>query len=66
MLIVFRNEARHIEHCIASIEQQFEPGQSWELLLIDGCSTDDSRALVERYFEGRSDVRWPVFCWGCG
>ena len=60
VLIVFRNEARHIEHCIASIEAQFEPGQAWELLLIDGCSTDNSRELVEQYFANRSDVRWQL------
>ena len=60
VLVVFRNEARHIEHCIASIEAQFEPGQAWELLLIDGCSTDNSRELVEQYFANRSDVRWQL------
>jgi glycosyltransferase involved in cell wall biosynthesis len=40
VIIVTRNEERYIESCIQSVCNQFRPGDKWELIVVDGCSTD--------------------------
>ena len=51
VLIVVRNEARHILSCIRSVEAQFQPGDDWELILVDGMSSDGGRELAEEYLQ---------------
>jgi glycosyltransferase involved in cell wall biosynthesis len=42
-----RNERRYIERCLASIAAQDYPRDQYEVLVVDGGSTDGSRELVE-------------------
>lgn len=47
VLIPMRNEERHIEACLRSLAGQDYPRQRFEVLVMDGASTDRSRELAE-------------------
>ena len=49
VLIVVRNEERYIVDCIKSIETQFNEATKWELIIIDGQSTDSTKLLSNNY-----------------
>lgn len=51
------NEERFIEECLWSILAQDLPSQQWELLLVDGMSTDQTRALVQPYLDRYDNIR---------
>ena len=55
VVIPMRNEARHIGECLDSVLAQDYPPERMEILVVDGRSDDDSRAVVEEY--GRRDSR---------
>src|SRR5262245_36140990 len=42
------NEARYIEACIATVQRQDYPADLIEIIVADGGSTDDTRAIVAR------------------
>lgn len=46
LIIPIRNEAAYIERCLQSILAQDYSGQM-EVLIVDGISTDDTRAIIE-------------------
>ncbi len=46
MIVPMRNEERYIERCLRSIAQQDYPPDLLEVLVMDGESTDNSRAIV--------------------
>jgi glycosyltransferase involved in cell wall biosynthesis len=48
VIIVARNEARHIVACIESICGQFDKQDVWELILVDGLSEDDTKQLAKK------------------
>lgn len=55
VIIVYRNEERYIIDCIHSIEEQFEQNSiSWELILVNGESTDNSTQLINEYMNTKS------------
>jgi glycosyltransferase involved in cell wall biosynthesis len=54
LLVAMRNEEQHIEGCLRSILEQDYPPELIEVLILDGCSTDNSRRLAERLVSGRS------------
>jgi cellulose synthase/poly-beta-1,6-N-acetylglucosamine synthase-like glycosyltransferase len=47
VIVPMRNERRHIERCLASLAEQDYPPDCFEVLVVDGGSTDGSRGLVE-------------------
>ena len=49
IIIPVLNEERYIAQCIDSILQQTYPTEKIEVLIIDGNSTDNTRAIVEKY-----------------
>ena len=51
------NEERFIEACIQSVLAQDLPKENWELLLVDGGSTDRTRALLAPYLERNANIR---------
>lgn len=57
VLIVVRNEEKYIIDCIRSIELQFEKTDSWELIIVDGNSTDRTKYLVQEYLQS-ADYQW--------
>jgi len=51
VLIVTLNEERYILECIKSIESQFSDGTDWEMIIVDGKSTDNTIKLASEYLE---------------
>ena len=51
------NEEPFIEQCIDSVFQQDLPPDKWELLLVDGMSTDLTRRLIEPYLNKHTNIR---------
>jgi glycosyltransferase involved in cell wall biosynthesis len=51
VIVPFFDSERHIAACIESLLSQDAAGAPYEILLIDNGSTDNSRAIVERYPE---------------
>lgn len=55
VIIVYRNEERYIIDCIRSIEEQFvQSNIAWELILVDGESTDNGTQLINEYMKDKS------------
>lgn len=51
------NEERFIETCIQSVLAQDYPQDKWELLLVDGGSTDKTRELIAPYLKQYPNIR---------
>ena len=53
VLLVARNEERHIEDCIRSLVAQFvhAPEQNWELIIVDGMSSDSTVVKARKLLE---------------
>ena len=57
VVIGVRNEAAHIERCVRTILENDYPHDSFEVLVIDGMSTDATRAIVSRIAAEDARVR---------
>jgi glycosyltransferase involved in cell wall biosynthesis len=57
IIIPCRNESRFIGRCLDSVLSMDFGGHSWELLVIDGCSTDGTVQMVSEYCKRDSRVR---------
>ncbi len=58
VLIPVRNEERYIERCLYSLAAQDYPRERFEVLVIDGRSTDHTREIVARFAaESTLDLR---------
>ena len=51
------NEERFIAQCIISVLQQDISAKQWELLLVDGGSTDRTRELIKPYLKQYSNIQ---------
>ena len=49
VVVGFRNEERYIEECIESLLRLDYPQDSYEIIIVDGMSTDRTRELVQKY-----------------
>ena len=49
VIVGIRNEERFIEECIESLLNLDYPRDSYEILIVDGMSTDKTRDLVQKY-----------------
>jgi len=47
VIVPMRNERRYIERCLASLAEQDYPDDRFEVIVVDGGSTDGSRELAE-------------------
>lgn len=54
VIIVVRNEENYILDCIQSIEKQFETSHNWELIIVDGLSSDKTKEIAEEYLKKQS------------
>ena len=52
VLIPARNEARHIEACIAAVAAQDLPLARIEVVVVDGCSQDGTAEVAARALAG--------------
>lgn len=57
VIVPCRNEARYIGNCLESIFANDYPPQRLEVLVVDGRSDDDTRAIVERYARRHQSLR---------
>lgn len=57
IVIPMRNEERFIGQCLDSILASDFPSRAYEILVVDGCSTDSSRAIVEQKASASSAIR---------
>jgi len=56
-LVVVRNEEHYIEQCLMSIlNQTFDP-KRYEIIVVDGMSTDRTRGIVERLIDEHQDYQ---------
>ncbi len=51
------NEREHIEHCLDSILANPYPPDRWEILIIDGMSSDGTREILTRYAANHPQLR---------
>ena len=51
VILVVRNEKDFVIDCIRSIEQQFSANDEWELIVVDGMSTDNTKTLASEYLD---------------
>lgn len=49
VIVPIRNEERHIERCLGALAAQDYPRDRFEVIVVDGDSTDRTRPLVERF-----------------
>ena len=50
------NCGKYIGEAIESVQAQTYP--NWEMLIVDDCSTDDTEAVVARYMQGDSRIKY--------
>ena len=43
------NAASSLPECLQALNQQDDPGQPWEVIVVDDCSTDDSAKIAEKF-----------------
>ncbi|MDR2346397.1 MAG: glycosyltransferase family 2 protein [Planctomycetaceae bacterium] len=55
VVIPVRNESRHISRVLDSLIVQRYPAEKFEIIVVDGCSTDSTRELVDEYVVKYSD-----------
>ena len=58
LLVATRNESKYIKNCIDSILNQAYPHEYLEVIILDGQSTDDTRAIVENLIDGQNNCQW--------
>lgn len=54
VIIVVRNAEKNIIACIDSIFCQFKEGELWELIIVDGLSTDKTKEIIIDYLNQRN------------
>lgn len=52
-----RNEAQHIAATLEQLIAQDYPTDCFEILVVDGCSNDDTRAIVNRFVQQGAPIR---------
>jgi succinoglycan biosynthesis protein ExoA len=57
VVIPVRNEAKHITATLTAFLRQAYPLERLEIVVVDGCSEDATRALVEAFAEGHPELR---------
>ena len=56
VVIPCRNEAVYIEDCLRSLQSQARPAIELELIVVDGCSTDETPAICQRLQEEYGNI----------
>ena len=49
VVVGIRNEERYIEECIDSLLNLDYPKDSYEIIIVDGMSTDKTKDIVQKY-----------------
>lgn len=57
VVVPIRNEEKHIAACLKSLIAQTYPSDLYEVIVVDGRSSDGSRAVMEEYCRDHANVR---------
>jgi cellulose synthase/poly-beta-1,6-N-acetylglucosamine synthase-like glycosyltransferase len=57
IIVVMRNEEEYIEECLKSLIQQDYPKEKYEIIVVDGESTDESVNIVKNYMDKYANIR---------
>lgn len=57
VIIPIRNEEQHISNCLTSLLSQTYPSEAYELIVVDGRSSDRSREIAEAFCREHSNLR---------
>lgn len=57
VVLAVRNEAAHLPGCLKALARQTYPHDRFEVIVVDGCSTDDTPDLVNRHAGALPEVR---------
>lgn len=57
IIVPFYNVEKYIEQCIRSLYNQDVPQEEYEVICVDDCGADDSRAIVERLQKEYTNLR---------
>lgn len=57
VIVPIRNEEKYVEHCLKSLLAQTYPPALYEILVVDGRSSDRSREIVQSIKERASNLR---------
>jgi len=61
VLVVVRNEAAYVEHCVESLLNQTFPAERYEVIIVDGQSTDGTREKIEALARRHRDRTIRIF-----
>jgi hypothetical protein len=57
VVVPARNEGLHIEACLDSLLRQSTPAEDYEIIVVDGNSTDNTCSLVRNFASRRSNLK---------
>lgn len=57
IVIPILNEKMYIKKCIESVLAQDYPQDNYEILLVDGCSTDGTREIIRTYIQTHKKIK---------
>jgi len=57
MIVVVRNEAKYIKKCLTSLIQQDYPKSRYEIIVVDGMSTDGTRDIIQQIAKTEKRIR---------
>jgi glycosyltransferase involved in cell wall biosynthesis len=57
IILAFRNEASYLEKCLGSFDNQTLSRGKWEIILVDGGSSDGSKEVAEAYVRNHNNAK---------
>lgn len=57
IILAFRNEEDFLKDCLESFDKQTLAKEKWEVILVDSCSTDNSRDIADNYIKMNRNSR---------
>lgn len=61
IIVPIKNEEKYIIQCLDSLLKQTFPQENYEILVIDGMSTDNTREIVNNYIQNNNNINIKMF-----
>ncbi|MDA0658933.1 MAG: glycosyltransferase family 2 protein [Planctomycetota bacterium] len=58
VIVPVRNEGQHLANTLDMLANQSYPKDRFEIIVVDGESTDNTRTIAQRYSEEFTNIRW--------